>query len=482
MPSTATVGLIGLGVMGRNLALNIERHGFPIAVHNRTYARTQQFLDGAAAGKRVVGTRSLGELVEALERPRRVILMVQAGRGVDAVLEQLVPLLAPGDVLMDGGNSFYRDTERRFQRVGKSGVLLLGTGISGGESGALWGPSVMPGGSETAYALVEPVLTSVAAQVEDGPCVTYVGRRSAGHYVKMVHNGIEYGDMQLIAEAYALLGAAGYFYDELADIFAEWNRGELESFLIEITADIFRVQDAETGDALVDRILDSAGQKGTGRWTSQDALELGMPIPTIDAAVWSRNISARKSERVSAARTLAGLGMPAIERSSGLVERVHEALYASKVCSYAQGMALLRAASAEYDYGLDLAELARIWKGGCIIRARLLNRIQHALTEDPQLVNLVLDGDFSTRLAAAEPAWREVVAAAKRAGVPCPAMSASLDYYDAYRSARLPANLIQAQRDYFGAHTYRRVDREGIFHTRWEEGARSGRAASEPAG
>ena len=480
MPDTAAVGLIGLAVMGRNLTLNIERNGFPIAVYNRTYARTAEFLRGPADGTNVKGCASLAELVANLDRPRRLILMVQAGRGVDAVLDEALPLLDRGDIVMDGGNSQYGDTERRAAAVQDAGIHYLGTGISGGESGALYGPSIMPGGTEAAYAAFEPVFNRIAAQVSDGPCVTHVGRRSAGHYVKMVHNGIEYGDMQLIAEAYALLRAAGCGNDELAGIFAEWNRGPLESFLIEITADIFKVRDESGNTHLVDQILDTAGQKGTGRWTSQDALNLGMPIPTIDAAVWSRNISARKPERERAAAAMSKPQSPTIERGAEFVRQVHEALYAAKVCSYAQGMALLRAASAEYDYGLTLAEIARIWKGGCIIRARLLNDIQRAFTRDPELPSLFFDADFATQLNDAESGWREVVARAKRAGVACPAMSASLDYYDAYRTARLPANLIQAQRDYFGAHTYRRVDRAGTFHTRWEEAARSGAGASDP--
>ncbi len=479
MASSAAVGLIGLAVMGRNLALNIERNGFPLAVFNRTYARTREFLAEDAHGRDISGAETLEDLVERLERPRRLIVMVQAGGGVDAVLQALVPLLAAGDVVMDGGNSFFRDTDRRFDSVQASGVHFLGTGISGGESGALLGPSIMPGGPEEAYALMEPVLTKIAAQVDDGPCVAYCGRRSAGHYVKMVHNGIEYGDMQLIAEAYAILRAAGFSNDELADVFAEWNRGELESYLIEITADIFRVRDAGGDGALLDQILDSAGQKGTGRWVSQDALELGLPVPTIDAAVWSRNISALQAERMEAATGMAA-GPPAIERTAELGDNVRRALYAAKICSYAQGMGLLRAASTEYQYGINLAEMARIWKAGCIIRARLLKTIQAAFTREPELVNLMRDADFSRQLANAEPAWRSVVALAKNSGVPCPAISASLDYYDAYRTARLPANLIQAQRDYFGAHTYRRLDREGVFHTQWEEGAKSGSATSDP--
>ncbi len=480
MPATAAAGLIGLGVMGRNLALNIESRGFPLAVYNRTYSRTTEFLRGEASGTEIQGAKQLEDLVASLEQPRRVILMVDAGRAVDAVLDQLIPLLEDGDVIVDGGNSFYPDTERRIDAVDGTGVHFLGTGISGGETGARFGPSIMPGGTEAAYRQLEPILTKIAAQVDDGPCVTYVGQRSAGHYVKMVHNGIEYGDMQLIAEAYSFLAAAGYQPDELAQIFAEWNESELESYLIQITADIFRVRDADGDGFLVDAILDKAGQKGTGRWTSQDAVELGTPIPTIDAAVWSRNISSRKDERVRAEQVLRPDGAPRVERFEGLVDCVRQALYAAKVCSYAQGMSLLRAASEAYSYGLEPAELARIWKAGCIIRARLLGDIQRAFSKDPTLVNLLLDGEFRDQLADADAGWRKVVASAKHAGLPFAAMSASLDYYDAYRTGRLPINLTQAQRDYFGSHTYERTDRSGVFHSQWEQGAAAGSASSDP--
>ncbi|MCY3783798.1 MAG: NADP-dependent phosphogluconate dehydrogenase [Chloroflexi bacterium] len=481
MPATAAAGLIGLGVMGRNLALNIASRGFPLAVYNRTYSRTTEFLEREASETDIRGVEHLDDFVDALERPRRVILMVDAGRAVDAVLDQLIPLLDPGDTVVDGGNSFYVDTERRIDVVEGARMRYLGTGISGGETGARYGPSIMPGGDEDAYARLEPILTRIAAQVDDGPCVTHVGRRSAGHYVKMVHNGIEYGDMQLIAEAYSFLAAAGYRPDELAGIFSAWNETDLESYLIEITADIFRVRDADGDGFLVDAILDQAGQKGTGRWTSRDALDLGTPIPTIDAAVWSRHISALKDERVAAAPLLRPDGAPRIERFDGLVEAVRLALYAAKVCSYAQGMSLLRAASEAYAYELEPAELARIWKGGCIIRARLLGDIQRAFASDPLLVNLLLDEEFRSQLAEADESWRRVVTSAKNAGLPFAAMSASLDYYDAYRSDRLPMNLTQAQRDYFGAHTYRRVDRQGVFHTQWEQGADTGAASSNPA-
>jgi 6-phosphogluconate dehydrogenase len=477
MPSMS-VGLIGLAVMGRNLALNIDRNGFPLTVFNRTVARTDEFLANEARGTRIRGALTLEDFVALLSRPRRIITMVQAGGGVDAVLENLVPMLDVGDVVMDGGNSHFSDTNRRFDTVGDAGVMFLGTGISGGESGALYGPSIMPGGPTEAYEAMRPILERISAVAGDQPCTAYCGSKSAGHYVKMVHNGIEYGDMQLIAEAYDILVASGMTPVELAETFSEWNEGELESFLIEITSHIFQVRDRQTKGFLVDLILDAAGQKGTGRWMSQDALELGVPIPTIDAAVWSRNISVRKDERVKAADLQSTrLG---IESTDQFVSEVRQALYASKICSYAQGMDLLRVASETYGYDIELSEMARIWKGGCIIRAGLLGLIQGAFQDSPDLSNLMVEPSFAAQLGNAHAAWRSVVSRAKAAGIPCPAMSASLDYYDAYHARRLPANLIQAQRDYFGAHTYQRVDREGAFHTRWEDGVKDGEASSDP--
>ncbi len=464
----ATVGLIGLAVMGQNLALNIERNGFPIAVYNRTTERTEEFLSGPAAGKRIFGARTIEEFTGLLERPRRIILMVQAGPAVDAVLAQLRPYLEPGDVVMDGGNSHYRDTERRSKELAEAGIYYFGTGISGGEEGALKGPSIMPGGPKEAYPLIEPILTRIAAKVDDGPCVTYIGPGGSGHYVKMVHNGIEYGDMQLIAEAYDILRrGTGMAAPELSEIFAAWNQTELDSYLIEITARVLAYIDPETGKPIVDVILDKAGQKGTGRWTSQDALELGVPIPTIDAAVWSRNISALKDERVRASSILQGPNYQGRPPRAQLIEAVRAALYASKISSYAQGMHLLKTASAAYGWNLNLSEIARIWKGGCIIRAKLLNRIQQAFLRDPELSNLLLDAEFSQAVNSRQAHWRWVVQTARMMGVPCPGMSASLDYFDSYRQERLPANLIQAQRDYFGAHTYERVDKPGVFHTEW---------------
>ena len=463
------IGLIGLAVMGANLARNIASHGFSTVVYNRTTERTREYLDGPAAGSGIAGTSTLEEFVAALERPRRIVLMVQAGKPVDAVIDQLLPLLQQGDMVMDGGNSFYRDTDRRSKALSQRGLQFFGTGVSGGEEGALRGPSIMPGGPQDAYEQhLGPVLTAIAAQVTDGPCCTYIGPGGAGHYVKMVHNGIEYGDMQLIAEAYALLSRGlGIPAAELSAIFQEWNRGELDSYLIEITAKVLAYTDHDTGKPLVDMILDQAGQKGTGRWTSQDALDLGVPIPTIDAAVWSRNISAFKDERVAAARLLGGAGKVTV-RKDLLVDAVRDALYAAKIASYAQGMALLRAASTEYSFGLNLSEVARIWKGGCIIRARLLNEIQRAFQRNPQLPNLLIDEQFREVLLSHQDAWRLAVGTAAAAGIPLPATSASLAYFDSYRSARLPANLIQGQRDFFGAHTYARLDRSGIFHTQWE--------------
>ncbi len=470
------VGVVGLAVMGANLARNIERNGFSIAVFNRTWARTQALIEGPARdARRMQAYRTMAEFCQALERPRRVIVMVQAGAPVDDMIDQLLPHLEPGDCIMDGGNSHFPDTEARVKALAAKGIHFLGTGISGGEEGALWGPSIMPGGPRDAYAAFEPILTRVAAQVSDGPCCTYVGPGGAGHYVKMVHNGIEYGDIQLICEAYGVLSRlGGLSASELSGVFAEWNRGELDSYLIEIASKVLAYTDPETGRPLVDLILDRAGQKGTGKWTSQEALDLGVPIPTIDAAIWVRNISARKDERVAASRVIAGPPpVPAVsgEERRALIQAVGQALYASKVASYAQGLAMLRAASEEHGYDLDLIEMARIWKGGCIIRAQLLSRIQDAYRRKPDLQNLLLDPYFTDVIATHHAAWRHLVSTAVRAGIPVPATSASLAYVDAYRAERLPANLLQGLRDFFGAHTYERTDREGSFHTQWEASA-----------
>jgi len=462
-------GIIGLAVMGQNLALNVERNGFSVAVYNRTAARTEEFMAGPAKGKDIRAAYTIKEFVEALEKPRRIMIMVKAGPPVDAVIEQLVPYLEPGDLVIDGGNSFFKDTERRAQTLEEKGILYIGTGISGGEYGALYGPSIMPGGQREAYALVEPIFTAIAAKVNGDPCVTYIGPRGAGHYVKMVHNGIEYGDMQLIAESYDILHrAGGLSAAELHEVFAEWNRGELQSYLIEITADIFAKIDDETGKPLVEVILDEAKQKGTGKWTSQNSLDLGVPTPTINAAVVSRIISAYKGERVAASKVLSG---PEIKYEGGreaLIQDVRDALYAAKICSYAQGFTLLRAASHEYDYGLNLTEIARIWRGGCIIRAGFLDDVRAAFQRDPALPNLLLDPYFKEAVESRPGALRRVIQTAVGLGIPCLAFSSSLAYYDAYRTARLPANLTQAQRDYFGAHTYRRIDKEGSFHTEWQ--------------
>jgi len=468
--SQAHVGLIGLAVMGENLALNIEEKGFPIAVFNRTVSKVDDFI-ARNPGKQLVGTHSIEEFVGALERPRRIIVMVKAGAPVDEQMAHLRPLLEPGDIFIDGGNSWFLDTERRSKEFAEHGLNFVGMGVSGGEEGARNGPSLMPGGSPEAYAALAPMLTKIAAQVDDGPCVTHIGPGGAGHYVKMIHNGIEYGDMQLIAEAYDILSRVGGFSaDELHDIFADWNAGELQSFLIEITRDIFAKKDPETGTPLVELILDTAGQKGTGKWTSQNALDLGAAIPTINAAVEARLISALKAERVAASQVLKGPDVSALQVDRiKLVEQVRQALYASKICSYAQGMALLRLASEEYGYSLDLSEMARIWKGGCIIRAQLLDQISRAFRRNQALPNLLVDEEFRSQVDDRQEAWREVVSIAVRAGVPVLAMGGSLGYFDMYRTARLPANLIQAQRDYFGAHTYQRIDREGVFHTEWAE-------------
>lgn len=462
------VGLIGLAVMGQNLALNMERNGYRVAVFNRTQSTTASFMDHRASGKKIVAAHSPKELLGCLKRPRVVILMVKAGRAVDEVIAELKPHLEPGDLVMDGGNSYFQDTERRFRELDSQGIRYLGVGISGGEEGALWGPSIMPGGDAAAYSLVEPLLKAIAAKVDREPCVTYIGPRGSGHYVKMIHNAIEYGDMQLIAESYDLLHRGlGLDAEALHHVFARWNEGPLSSYLVEITAKIFRRLDEETGRPLVDLILDRAQQKGTGRWTSQNALDLGVPTPTLTIAVEARMLSAFKAERVKASTILAGPGIAFQGDREAFIPAVEKALYASKICSYAQGMALLKEASQEYLYDLKLHEIARIWRGGCIIRARFLDHIRTAFKEDPSLPNLLLAPFFREALVSNQLAWRRVVETAVQLGIPTMAMSASLAYFDAYRSARLPANLIQAQRDFFGAHTYERTDREGIFHTEW---------------
>jgi len=462
-------GVIGLAVMGENLALNVERNGFPVAVYNRSREKTDRFMAERAGGKNVKATFTLEEFVASLERPRRILVMVKAGGPVDAVIDQLKPLLEQGDMIIDGGNSLYEDTERRVKELEPTGLGFIGMGVSGGEEGALNGPSLMPGGTRDAYKEIEHIVTKIAAQVDDGPCVTYIGPGGAGHYVKMVHNGIEYGDMQLIAEAYDLMkNVLGLSHQQLHEVFAEWNlTDELNSFLIEITADIFTNMDGETDKPLVEMIVDAAGQKGTGRWTVISALEMGVAIPTITAAVNARIMSSIKAERVAASKELSG----PTHRFSGdvrsTISKIRDALYCSKICSYAQGMALIGKASKTYDYGIDLGETARIWKGGCIIRAGFLNKIKRAFDENPGLDNLLLAPEFKQTILDRQTAWRDVIAMAADLGIPVPAFSASLDYFDSYRRDRLPQNLTQAQRDYFGAHTYERVDQDGTFHTEW---------------
>ncbi|MGB3294108.1 MAG: NADP-dependent phosphogluconate dehydrogenase [Phormidesmis sp.] len=464
-------GVIGLAVMGENIALNIERNGFPIAVYNRSREKTDAFMEKRAQGKNAVATYSLEEFVGALERPRRILMMVQAGKPVDAVIGQLKPLLDPDDMIIDGGNSLYEDTERRVKDLEDAGFNFIGMGVSGGEEGALNGPSLMPGGSKAAYDAIEPIVTKIAAQVDDGPCVTYIGKGGSGHFVKMVHNGIEYGDMQLIAEAYDLLkNTLGLGHKELHEIFSEWNKTEeLDSFLIEITADIFTKMDDETGKPLVELIMDKAGQKGTGRWTVMSALEIGVSIPTITAAVNARIMSAIKEEREIASKQLTGPSASFDGDKKAFIGKIRDALYCSKICSYAQGMDLLSKASELNGYDLDLGETARIWKGGCIIRAAFLNKIKAAYDQDSKLPNLLLAPEFKQTILDRQAAWREVIATAAKVGIPVPAFSASLDYFDSYRRDRLPQNLTQAQRDYFGAHTYERIDKDGLFHTEWME-------------
>jgi len=463
------IGIVGLGVMGHNLALNMERNGFPVAGYDLDAAKTKAFLEGPAAGRNILCVDSPAALMAALEKPRRILMMVPAGAPVDSAIAHLKPHLEPGDILMDGGNSFFLDTERRNKALEAEGFNYIGTGVSGGEEGALWGPAIMPGGQRQAWEATAPIFRAIAAKAEDGqPCVEYIGPRGAGHYVKMVHNGIEYGDMQLIAEIYDILHRGlGLSAQELNTIFTEWNTGELKSYLIEITAEIFEKMDDETGLPLVDLILDEAQQKGTGKWTSQNALDVGAPIPTINAAVESRILSGLKAQRVIASRVIHGPKPEYKGNRARLIDAARQALYASKITSYAQGLGLLKIASEEYQYNLNLGEIAKIWRAGCIIRAGLLSDILAAYQRDPALVNLLLDETFRIAVESRQEAWRFVVQTAVGMGIPALALSTSLAYFDAYRSERLPANLTQAQRDYFGAHTYRRVDREGTFHTEW---------------
>ncbi|MFO1330077.1 MAG: NADP-dependent phosphogluconate dehydrogenase [Rubrivivax sp.] len=470
MNDLADFGLIGLAVMGQNLVLNVESRGFRVAVYNRTAQVTRDFV-AAHAGKAIVGHDTLPAFVAGLKRPRKVQLMVQAGAAVDAVIEQLLPLLEPGDIVIDGGNSLYTDTERRDAYLSSKGLRFVGAGISGGEEGARKGPSIMPGGPASTWAEIRPVYEAIAARVHGEPCVIHIGPGGAGHFVKMVHNGIEYGDMQLICEAYALMQAAGMAAPEIAAVFDRWNQGELQSYLVEITARALEQVDPDSGRPLVDVILDKAGQKGTGRWTLINAAENAVVVSTINAAVEARVLSSMRTLRLQAAPQLHGPAPALAVDRAALVQQVHEALYASKIISYTQGLDLLRTMGAKKDWGLDLGGIASIWRGGCIIRARFLERITEVYRADPGLPNLALAPYFRDVLNRAQGAWREVVALAVRAGVPVPAFSASLAYYDSLRSARLPANLLQAQRDFFGAHTYERIDRpEGqFFHTPWPE-------------
>ena len=465
------IGVVGLGVMGHNLALNMERNGFAVAGYDLDPKKTEAFLSGPAAGKNIIGVDSPASLMAVLEKPRRILMMVPAGAPVDSAIAHLKPHLEKGDILIDGGNSFFLDTERRNTELEKEGFNFVGAGVSGGEEGALWGPAIMPGGQREAWEALAPIFRAMAAKAEDGePCVEYMGPRGAGHYVKMVHNGIEYGDMQLIAETYDLLHrGAGIPSADLAEVFGEWNEYDLKSYLVEITSKILYWLDDESGKPLVDLILDEAAQKGTGKWTSQNALDLGAPIPTINAAVESRILSSLKTERVAASKTLGGSITPFSGDRERLITLAGKALYASKITSYAQGFGLLKLASKEYGYNLDYAAIARIWRAGCIIRADLLGDITAAFERNPQLANLLLDEAFSRIILDHQFAWREVVQTAVGLGIPMLATSASLAYFDAYRSETLPANLTQAQRDYFGAHTYRRIDRDGIFHTNWSK-------------
>ncbi|MBL8172236.1 MAG: decarboxylating NADP(+)-dependent phosphogluconate dehydrogenase [Acidobacteria bacterium] len=473
------IGLIGLAVMGQNLVLNMNDHGYRVAVFNRTVSKVDEFLQNEAAGTQIVGTHSMAELAQVLKKPRRVMLMVKAGDTVDQMIESLLPHLEAGDIVIDGGNSHYPDSNRRTKALAEKGILFIGTGVSGGEEGARFGPSIMPGGNPAAWPHVKDIFQSISAKVEDGsPCCDWVGETGAGHYVKMIHNGIEYGDMQLICEAYQLLKEGlSLSADELHDVFADWNKGELDSYLIEITSEIFAKKD-DDGAPLVDKILDTAGQKGTGKWTGISSLDLGVPVTLIGEAVYARCLSAMKDERVVASKVLTGPQHGSAEDRAAFIEDVRRALYCSKVISYAQGYMLMREAAKEQGWDLNFGGIALMWRGGCIIRSQFLGKIKEAFDKNPQLTNLLLDDFFSRTLNEYQASWRRALIKAIEYGVPTPAFSTALAFFDGYRTERLPANLLQAQRDFFGAHTYERVDkpRGEFFHTNWT--GRGGRVSS----
>jgi len=470
MSKLADIGLVGLAVMGENLVLNMESKGFTVAVFNRTVDKVDAFVNGRGKGKNVIGAKTVQELVNNLAKPRKIMIMVKAGKPVDDFIDQIIPYLEPGDILIDGGNSHFPDTNRRTAYVESKGLLYIGTGVSGGEEGALTGPSIMPGGSKAAWQHVKPIFQAISAKVSDGtPCCEWVGENGAGHFVKMVHNGIEYGDMQLICEAYQIMrDMLGMSADEMHEVFKDWNKGELDSYLVEITRDILAYKDVD-GKPIVDKILDTAGQKGTGKWTGVAALDLGIPLTLIGEAVFSRCLSAIKDERVAASKVLSGPKVNFTGDKKQMVNDIKNALYASKIISYAQGYALMRAAADEYKWDLNYGGIALMWRGGCIIRSAFLSKIKDAFDKNPALMNLLLDPFFSNTMKDVQDSWRRVVAAAVVNGIPAPALTTALSYYDGYRAEKLPANLLQAQRDYFGAHTYERIDkpRGEFFHTNW---------------
>ena len=470
MKDLSDIGLVGLAVMGENLILNMESKGYTVTAYNRSQAKVDKFIQGRAAGKNIRGARSIEELVQSLARPRKVMLMVKAGAPVDNFIEQLIPHLDKGDIIIDGGNTHFPDTNRRTEYLESKGLLFIGTGVSGGEEGALVGPSIMPGGSPAAWDAVKPIFQHISAKVEDGsPCCEWVGENGAGHFVKMVHNGIEYGDMQLICEAYQIMkDVLGMSAKEMHEVFAEWNEGELDSYLVEITRDILAFED-EDGEPLVDKILDTAGQKGTGKWTGVSALELGVPLTLIGEAVFARCISAQKDERVEASKVLHGPGITFDGDKKALIEDLRLALLASKIVSYAQGYALMKEAAKEYNWNLNYGGIALMWRGGCIIRSAFLSKIKEAFDVNGDLSNLLLAPYFTEKVTSAQTGWRRVVAVAISNGIPAPSLTAALSYFDGYRTERLPANLLQAQRDFFGAHTYERIDkpRGEFFHTNW---------------